>query len=195
MRRPGHALEIDLHHTITPVTSRLQPNKDLLSGGTRNIEGERFRVLHPVDQVIHAAVHLFQDSELADRLRDLVDFDGLVREHLRTDDAWAEFLGRTVAHGMERPVWYALRYGREWFGTPIPKSASLPAPSAFHAASVDWIVTRCMPPRLTGRPEPIGRRFARAAGTVRYHWLRMPPALLARHVVQKHVRRVLMPRR
>jgi hypothetical protein len=75
MRRPGHSVELDLHHTITPVTARLKPDTALLFADLQVVEGERFLVLHPQDQILHAAVHLFQDSELFANLRDLVDID------------------------------------------------------------------------------------------------------------------------
>ena len=38
-------------------------------------------VLSAIDQVLHAAAHLFLDSELRDRVRDIVDIDGLMRHH------------------------------------------------------------------------------------------------------------------
>ena len=83
MRFPGHPMEVDLHHTISPVTSRLRPDRALLFADVQEVAGHRFLVLHPLDQILHAVIHHFQDSELVDNLRELVDIDSLLRTHLQ----------------------------------------------------------------------------------------------------------------
>ncbi len=83
LRFPGHALELDLHHTILPPTGRVRPDARALVAAAVAIPGSPFRALSPADQVLHACAHLFQDSDCTERLRDLVDIDGLLREHVR----------------------------------------------------------------------------------------------------------------
>jgi len=190
LRHPGYAFEVDLHHAITPVTSRLQPSAALLREGLRALPGQRFRALHPLDQVIHAALHAFQDTDLADRLRDVVDIDAMLRERMSGDEDWRELLRRTAVHGMQRPVAYALRYARAWLGTPVPPAFALPEPPPAARAAVDWIVAGATLPPAPGSADGVSRRLARVAGTARYHWLRMPPSLLFPHLVRKQVRRL-----
>ncbi|HKE42424.1 MAG TPA: nucleotidyltransferase family protein [Casimicrobiaceae bacterium] len=190
MRIPGHALEVDLHHAITPVTARFQASQELLWSGAAQPRGQRYMVLHPADQIIHAAVHLFQDSNLAGRLRDLVDIDALIRQHLITAEDWNVFCERAAAHGMERPVWYALAHCTKWLGTSTRLSRPLPKPASARIAGMDWIFSRCCPPRLPEEGVGVGIRLACLLATARYHWLRMPVWLLFPHLLRKSLRRL-----
>ena len=185
MRFPGHPVEVDLHHTITPVTSRLKPDTASLFADLQAITGQRFLVLQPLDQILHAAVHLFQDSELFANLRDLVDIDGLIRAHLHSASDWQALAARARQHDFERPLWYALRYCRAWLGTVIPADLPLTAPPAVAIQLMDWVLPRCTLPRIPDRPAEISRRIAGLFGVLRYQWLRMPPGLLLRHLTHK----------
>jgi hypothetical protein len=185
MRFPGHLVEVDLHHTITPVTGRFRPDTATLFADLQPVGGQRFLVLHPLDQILHAAVHLFQDSELFANLRDLVDIDGLLRAHLQAPADWQALAARAHQHGLERPLWYALRYCRAWLATAVPADLPLAAPPATAIRLMDWIFPRCTLPRVPdGRPE-MSRRLAALLGVIRYHWLRLPPGLLLRHLAHK----------
>ncbi|MGL1832476.1 nucleotidyltransferase domain-containing protein [Rhodocyclaceae bacterium SMB388] len=185
MRYPGHALEVDLHHTIAPVTSRTRADDALLFGGLVALPDSRYRVLDPCDQIIHAAVHLFQDSELDGRLRDLVDVDGLIRFHVRDDATWRRLLERARAHRADRVLWYALHYCRKWLATPVPGAILQAAPSAPAQHAMEWVFSRSGLPHLPDRPQGLGLRTAFMLGRMRYHLLRMPPGLLVRHLVHK----------
>jgi len=185
MRFPGHPLEVDVHHTISPVTGRLRPDRTLLFADLREVAGQRFLVLHPLDQILHAVIHLFQDSELVDNLRDLVDIDSLLRTYLQSPEDWLALTGRASRHGVERPLWYALHYCRRWLTTPVPDGLPLHPPPMAMARLMDWLYPRCTLPRLPERPPPIARRLAVRIGSARYHWLRMPPGLLLRHLGHK----------
>ncbi|MFP4075720.1 MAG: nucleotidyltransferase family protein, partial [Halochromatium sp.] len=185
MRAPGHPLEVDLHHTIAPVTSRTRADDALLFADLRPIPGARFLALGPTDQIIHAVIHLFQDSELEGELRGLVDIDALLRTHLRSDDDWQALIERAHRHQAARLLWYALHYCRRWLKTPMPDALALAAPPASARAALDWIITRTLPPRLPATPPSLAQRLAAQAGQIRYHGRRMPPALLARHLLHK----------
>lgn len=187
MRRPGSSVELDLHHTITPVTARLKPDTALLFSDLQVIEGKRFLVLHPQDQILHAAVHLFQDSELFANLRDLVDIDSLIRTHLHSESDWQALAVRAAHHHLERPLWYALRYCRAWLATTVPDALPLAAPPAVAIQWMDWVFPRCTLPRIPDRPPPFSRRLAAQLGLLRHQWLRLPPALLLRHLAHKGV--------
>ena len=179
MRIPGHALEVDLHHTIAPVTSRTRAKDELLFAGLRPLEGSRFLLLDPADQIIHAAIHLFQDSELNGGLRDLVDIDGLLARHMQVPEHWSRLCDRAREHGATRVLWYALHYCERWLGTPVPRSSLGDAPPALARRTLDWVFVRSGLPRINDRPAGLALRLARQCGQIRYHWLRMPPMLLA----------------
>ncbi|MEA3639835.1 MAG: nucleotidyltransferase family protein [Lamprobacter sp.] len=204
LRYPGHPLEVDLHHTITPVTSRTRADAALLFADLRPIPGSRFLALSPADQIIHAVIHLFQDSELEGELRGLVDIDALLRTHLRTDHDWQALIERAHHHQASHLLWYALHYCRRWLQTPMPEdlvqstnkvqgthkaqgnhNRTLAPPPCIARAALDWTLTRIFLPRLPETPPTLAQRLATQAGKVRYHLRRMPLALLARHLVHK----------
>ena len=186
MRYPGHALEVDLHHTIAPVTSRTRADDALLFDGLQSVPGSRFRVLDPCDQVIHAAIHLFQDSDLHGQLRGLVDVDGLIRHHLGDNaQVWSRLIDRAERHRADRVLWYALHYCRSWLGTPVPEGLALGPPPRWARHGMDWVFSRACPPRIPDATPSLGERLADTLGELRYHRLRMPPTLLARHLLHK----------
>ena len=193
MRYPGHALQVDLHHTIAPVTGRVRVDDALLFERPPPVTGSRYLVLDPSDQIVHAALHLFQDSELRGGLRDLVDIDGLIRHHLAGDEDGARLLDRARRHGAGRALWYALNYCRCWLGTPVPADRDLPAPPGPVRRGMDWVFARCGPPRIPDRAPGLAERLATSLGQLRYHLLRMPPRLLIPHLLRKAVRRRKAP--
>jgi hypothetical protein len=185
MRYPGHTLEVDLHHTIAPVTSRARADDALLHDGLRPVPGSRYLVLHPQDQVLHAVIQLFQDSELAGELRGLVDIDGLLRVHISSEADWSGLIERAARHNASRILWYALHYCRTWLGTPVPYDMPLAPPPRWARHAMDWVFSRSMLPRIPDQgPTPI-QRLADLAAQLRYHRLRMPPHLLAQHLLHK----------
>lgn len=185
MRFPGHALEVDLHHTITPVTSRVRADDNLLFSNLQPVPDSRYFTLHPFDQIIHAAIHLFQDSDLSGHLRDLVDLDGMVRREIHDESDWTALQQRADQHGAGRYLYYALRYCSTWLSTPTPKLITLQHPSSLAQRFTDMIMTRGTLPRLPDSPPRLCERFTLLAGVVRYHYLRMPPKLLAEHLIHK----------
>ena len=194
MRFPGHGLEVDLHHAIAPVTSRVRTNTDLLFSATQMCPSSRYAVLHPLDQIIHAVVHLFQDSDMIGRFRDLVDIDGLIRFHLVDETGWTALLERARVHGADELLWYALHYCSKWLATPLPNGLTLEGPHYLRQRAMGWIFPQICTPRLDATSKPLEFRAASALGIVRYHWLRMPPALLFRHSVAKAWRALTVKR-
>lgn len=185
MRCPGHALEVDLHHTIAPITSRTRADDALLFADLVALPESRFFVLDGRDQIIHAAIHLFQDTELDGRLRDLVDIDGLARHHLRGEADWSALLARATRHRASRMLWYALHFCHAWLGSPVPVGSWPPAPGALARLGMKWLMQRNCLPRIPDGPPPLGARLGRNVGQIRYHFLRMPPGLLVRHLLHK----------
>lgn len=183
------AVEVDLHHGILPATARLGVDPEALLTRTKAIPGTRFERLADVDLVLHAAVHLFFDSEMADGLRDLVDLDVLLRHFSEHDPGfWHELVERTRRLGLERPIYYALRYTQRLLMTPTPatvlRALDAGAPRGLVVRAMDYLVDRALLPQPPDRPS---RRVkvARFLLYARSHWIRMPPALLTRHLGYK----------
>ncbi len=191
MRHPRFLLQLDVHHTILPVTGRLRPDAAKLMEAAVPIPGGPWCALSPADQVLHVAVHLFQDSDCVDRFRELVDVDALIRAYggRTLDNALPN---HAAIHGLGRPLWYALRYARAWLGTPVSPELALAvdafAPPVIVQRTMDTLVHRALFPRHPdGRPprrSPVSHRFLAARAV----WLRMPPWLLAYHATMKSLR-------
>lgn len=183
MRYPGHALEVDLHHTITPVTSRTRADTHLLFQDARPLAANRYLVLSPADQVVHAVIHLFQDSELDVRLRDLVDIDALLRTYMQTDADWCQLAARAQCHGASGLLAYALRYCGLWLGTPVRDIVA--PPMGLACRGMDWLMSATMLPHDPDAVPGLKRRMGGWAAQARYHRLRMPTGLLIRHLSTK----------
>jgi hypothetical protein len=156
---------IDVHHTILPLTARITPDAAGLLAWSVEVE-PGVRILSPNDMLVHAAAHLFADGDLAGGMRNLWDIHCLV-DQFGTKDL-AERAGH---HGLGREVARALRLSAALYG----EGARLnPA---------DHLYLR----RLTARDGwgRATRPFTRLGFYVRSHWLRMPPAMLARHLWTK----------
>ncbi len=158
---------IDVHHTILPPTARVTPDAAALIAGAVPL-GNGLSVLSPADMIVHAAAHLFADGDLAGGLRNLWDIRCLL------DEFGAEGLRQRAArHELSAAVERAVRLSSALFGTEVP--------SGWQGGEArDALFRR----RLLARDD-WGRAIrpaTRAAFYVRSHWLRMPPALLARHL-------------
>ena len=154
--------------------------------------GTRFHVLCPADQVLHACSQLFQDSDCTGRLRDLVDIDSLIGELGRTEQFWERLVARSRIHGLDRSLFYSLRYATRYLGTDVPREvmADIPAAPALVAAFMDQVVPLALLPTHPDHAPPISVRFSRWLLFLRSHWLRMPPLLLLRHALTKGWRTV-----
>lgn len=195
LRYPGHLLEVDLHHAILPPISRVKVDPGRLLAAARPVPGTAFHVLAPEDQVLHACVHAFVDSDLADRLRDIVDLDALLRELAGAPGFWDRLCARAAELGLERGLWYGLRYPRALLGTPVPEAVwrRLPAPGRTTVRTMDWMVARATTPVSPEGRLRASARLARWLALARYFRIRMPLPILVRHAAAKGVRR-LWPR-
>ena len=180
-----------MHHALLPRTSRLGADADALFAHAVRLPESPWRVLAPEDQVLHAAAQLFHDADLASRLRDLVDLDGLLRTFAKHDGFWPSLASHAAHHGLERPLWYALRYVPAYLGTPVPAAlaASVPTPPRAAVAAMDALVARAVLPTDPDAGPTRAQRLARGALFARSHWLRMPPLVLAGHAMNKLARR------
>jgi hypothetical protein len=196
MRAQALPLELDLHHTILPPIGRLKPDAARLFADSVPVPDSHFRVLRPADQLLHAAAHLFQDSDCAGSLRDLVDIDGLARgfSAQQGEDFWRVLLESARLHGLGRPLWYAFAFCRAWLRTPVPEWMW----SEFEQFRPPGIARRTvigLAARVLGPVHPDAElqkidRLAAAALEFRALWLRMPPSTLAYHAASKFLRSI-----
>jgi hypothetical protein len=158
---------VDVHHTILPLTARPKPKPERLIAAAVPL-GNGLSVLSPPDMIVHAAAHLFADGDLAGGLRNLWDIDRLVRE-----DA-SGLAEHARAHDLVAAVARALRLSRLLYGTPVDDEVAGPP-----RASDAWFARRLLARDGWGLAT---RPTTRLGFYVRSHALRMPPAMLARHL-------------
>jgi hypothetical protein len=198
LRHPARGVEVDLHHAITPELKGRGIDSALLLESSRPCGF--FRVLDPLDQVIHTAVHTFKDSDLGGRMREVMDFDLLVRTHgfVGSEDRTVALTRRASALGAGRELRMAARFAHRWFGTPL---ASVADPTSINSVSegtqsspgwatviFDSAVDIAMLPGQRQLPS-LSARLVRAGFLSRYHLRRMPAKLLLPHLAEKAKRR------
>jgi hypothetical protein len=184
---------IDVHHAILPLTARPKPDMEAMIAD-RVALGDGLFTLSPADMIVHAAAHLFADGDLAGGLRNLWDIDRLLREFGERDPRfWTALHERCERHGLLPAVRRAVRLARHLYGTPvnwcqapiskplISKGAGSGKIGAGRPLSVPDALYRR---RLLARDGwgRATRPVTRLGFYVRSHWLRMPPAMLARHL-------------
>jgi len=156
---------IDVHHTILPLTARVTPDADALLADAMPLRPGS-AMLSRTDVIVHAAAHLFADGDLAGGMRNLWDV------HCLLDDYGVEGLvERAEHHGLADAVSRAVRLAAALYG----KGATL--------SPGDRLCLR----RVTARDSwgRATRPCTRLGFYIRSHWLRMPPAMLARHLWTK----------
>ncbi len=166
---------IDVHHTILPLTARLRPDADALIADAVPV-GDGVHVLSPPDMLLHSVTHMFYDGDFDGGLRNLWDIHRLITG-FDGPDFWPRLAERARLHQLEVPLARALRFARDFYGTKVD------AALAGKPALLDRLIRRRLLAR-DGYGLPI-RSFTRLALYIRGHWLRMPPALLARHLFTK----------
>lgn len=178
---------VDVHHTILPPMGRLRPDPEKLIAASLPIVGTKFRVLAPVDMVLHSAAHGFQDGDLKRPLRDLVDIDGLLRHFGHSEKLWHDLAVRAEELDLTRPLFYALRYTERYLKAPIATELvsqmvcwQPPWPALM---VMDYVVDQV----VTAGPwrHDIILELAQQSLYIRSHWLRMPPYLLVPHLLRK----------
>lgn len=185
----SRATVIDVHHAILPLTARLRPDSTKLLQAKLPVAGfTALMTLAPADMVLHSAVHLFCDGEFDHGLRDLLDIDSLLKHFSERTGFWSALTLRAQELDLTRPLFYALRYTRLFFDTPVPNEVVTKAdagkPNAVLLVLMDNLFSRALLPNLASGQQQL-TTVARFALYVRGNWLRMPPVLLMRHLFQK----------
>lgn len=190
MENVKRGTRIDVHHAILPETAPVRPDPRLLLASAVPVGGmDGIQVLAPADMVLHSAVHLFY-GEFEYGLRDLVDLHRLLSHFGRDPAFWPHLVARARTLELGRPLHYTLRHASRLLGTPVPPAilaaAAADAPSPLMAPIMDALFVRAIEP-----DHPSCRRagsgLARFCLYVRSNWLRMPPLLLAQHLLHKAI--------
>lgn len=180
--------ELDVHHTILPLTARATPDAQALVRHARPLPDSPLSILAPADMVLHSAAHLFWDGDLLKPLRNLWDIHALLGEFGQEAAFWPALEARAAHHGLARTLAYALRYARRLFGTAVPAEVLARSAKALPAQPLLWVMDRLFLAAFgnTGVAEAgPASRAARLTLLARSHWLKMPPRLLARHLWTK----------
>lgn len=129
-------------------------------------------MLSPEDRIIHCAVHLIADGDLAGGLRNLWDLHCLLTDC----DDWEMLQARAAHHGLLSGVQRAARLAHMLYQTSLPKDWDR------WNRQDKWYLMRLTARDDWGRET---RPFIRLIFYIRSHWMRMPPMMLARHLWAK----------
>jgi hypothetical protein len=190
MTHPAHGVELDLHHNIQPPVARTRVDADALLQHLKPSKWPAWQVLDPVDQVLHSAVHLFHDPELRDRIRDLVDLDGLLRHFSALQaDFWIRLPERARSLNLTEPLALACHFCQQWLATPIPPQALTAVarfgPSRFKRAWLLPMLEEVLTPTEPDRDPSAAQNVAASLLLGRHHYSRMPLRLLVPHTWHK----------
>ncbi len=192
MRHPLHGLELDLHHNILPPIAHPRVDADRLLARLQPSIWPRWQVLHPQDQLLHSAAHLFHDAELRDRLRDLVDLDGLLRHFGRTPAFWDGLAARAEQLGLTQALALACHFTQRWLQTPLPaglrQQLQAAAPAGLGRIGrhlLHGALAAVLNPTEPDELPPLSQGFAAQALLARHHHGRLPLRLLVPHLWRK----------
>jgi hypothetical protein len=160
---------IDVHHTILPLTARPTPDAARMIADAEPL-GNGLSIPSREDMLVHAAAHLFADGDLAGGMRNLWDIRCLLDE-CDAPGFRDGVMARAALHGLGDAMARAMRLADALYGD-----------GARLSTGDRWFVRRLLGRDGWGRQR---RKATEFAFYLRGHWLRMPPAMLARHLWTK----------
>jgi len=187
MRHFKRGTNLDVHHNILPLTSHKCPSAEKLLANLVQEKDDGIWVLAAEDRILHSAIHLFYGGEFDHGFRDISDLDLLFREFSKSKGFWHKLLERAVDIEQNEALYYAIRYSKLIFNTPIPEEVLDKFDISFSAVRrpiMDFLFIRAlMPDHESCDDQWTG--FARWLLYVRSHWLKMPLHLLIPHLLRK----------
>ena len=182
---------LDVHHSILPLTARLNPNpRKLINNAVTDPENEDVYWLSPEDMVLHSMTHLFHDGELENGLRDLVDMEILLNHFAEEKGFWTQLTRRAEVLELTRPLYYGLRYTGSVLQAPIPgetlNMVSECGPGLLLGKLMDFLFLNALQP-AHATCNTLSTSIASWILYVRSHYLRMPLRLLIPHLIHKAV--------
>jgi hypothetical protein len=178
---------IDVHHTILPLTARVQPNAKALIADCVSL-GEGLYRLNNADTVLHSAAHWIQDGDLNGGLRNLHDIHRLLTEFSMAERFWQQLAERAALHSLQRSLYYAVQMSHKLFHTAVPEKAwkllESGKPNPVTASIMEWMIEQRLAGVGLGR-QSLACKFASRGLYIRSHWLRMPPMMILTHLARK----------
>lgn len=177
---------LDVHHTITPPTSRYAVDGAQLLAAAVPVAGlPHFAVLAPADMVLHCAAHVMLDGELPHGLRDLLDLDDLLRHFGADAGFWPALAARATQLRLAPLLALALAELDAITGLAVPAHLR----QVLHAQGAPGGLARAVFTRVVRPMHPscddAGTQLARRLWYLRAHALRMPAQQLAGHLARK----------
>lgn len=179
---------LDVHHNILPSTNKHTPNITSFSFAQVEVENVgKINTLDDIDLCIHMAVHLFTESEFHNGLRDISDFDMLLRHfQLAQPNFVTQLIQRAKFLGLYDYTRLAIRYSHMKFTTPINGIGlnDLTSESVFLTTFQDFCFQNIFKPNHSSC-----RDWKMAVAEFFLYWrghlIRMPLRLLIPHLARK----------
>ena len=189
MRHVQRGTVLDVHHTITPPTSRFKVDGAMLLERIQAVGARAdLFVLAPEDMLLHSAVHLFQEGEFRHGLRDLLDLNDLLLHFGQAPLFWHSLWQRARTLGLGEPLFHALHHAQGLLGTHIPHDFQPQlhaiAPSFIRRRAMSALLERALQPQHPSCDAPLSG-VSRWLLYVRSHCLRMPSHLIIPHLARK----------
>jgi len=184
--------EVDIHHTLMPVTTRIKMDTTLLFAAATPVKYSKISLLSSVDMVIHCAINLFQNNEIANDLRDLLDLHDLMTYFSDQDkDFWLRLIDRANQLKVSHLMYYGLYFSQLIFKTPIPEKTSSrlhSKPGKLKQRVMHQLVPLALFPQNPDNTLP-SASLSRLLLFFRSHIIRMPLYPLIPHLIYKIIHR------
>lgn len=190
LRHGKRGTTVDLHHNILPPTARFKPDAGKLLEAAIPIPDNALYTLSPVDTLLHRSAHLFVDGDLHNSLRELVDLHGLLTLYEQDEGFRQALLPRALEIDLAKPLYYAIYFCHKLLSWKVPagwleeleRNAGIGR--AFTCMLIEQQLRSTDPSVYTWK-----QRLSGWLLFLRSHWLRMPPWMLAKHLLGQAWRR------
>ncbi len=183
---------VDVHHAILPSTARLHPSSQkLIDRSVPLVDFEGLRVLAPEDMLLHSATHLMHEGTFEQGFRGLVDLAALLGVCDRHGITDRDLICRAIELELAGPLFHSLRQMSRQLQVQVSALLLRELRQAVRVSDVGLWCLHAMLDRVLGAHPSQAKdiRFSLATQVMylRGHWLRMPPWLLAYHLLRKAV--------
>lgn len=191
LRHQKRGTVLDIHHSITPLTSRIRTDSSLLFHyGVKLDDYENIYTFTPEVMVIHSATHLFLEGEFHHGSRDLLDLHALLSD--LSPSQWASLVDIAEKLALQRPLFYAITLSQILMHTLVPEpvvsAISRSAPPRLFRKMLVGLFSLALQPNHPDAAQPL-TSVAHFLLYLRGHYLRMPLHLLIPHLIRKTWRR------
>lgn len=185
---PERGIEVDVHHTLASPLGKLKIDPVPFREAAVRINDEGIHVLCPEDMILHCAVNLFQNNELTDDLRHLLDFHQMLQFFSEDQPFFQEkLIKRANRLGLGRPLFYSLYFSRLLLRLSLPDDQEKrlnQRPGWLALRIMHFCVPLALLPLHPDKPSKLAW-LARFLLYWRSHQLRMPLYRLLPHLAYK----------